>query len=84
MQEQEIINLAKIEIDKDPSINFVSLPKTKAEIQKLIGDKPLSVWGLRTYAKRYRTIYEYLIIKVYPDTWREQFQKIKLNQARTL
>jgi hypothetical protein len=84
MQEQEIINLAKTEIDKDPSISYVSLPETKAEIQKLTGNKPIDVFGLRTYAKRYRKIYEYLIIKVYPDTWREQFQKIKLSEVRTL
>lgn len=81
---EELLKLAIAEIDKDPSINYVSLPQTTAEIQKLVGDRPIKVNGLRTYAKRYRKIYEYLIIKIYPDTWKEQFHKIKLKESTVM
>lgn len=84
MTEKQIIALAKKEIELDHSINYISLPKTKEEIQKIHADKPIFVMGLRTYSNFKKKIYEYLIVKVYPDTWREQFLKVKLSEKKCL
>lgn len=78
MNQADIIALAKAEIERTNSLGFVALPETKAQIEAINKDKPVWVSGLRTYSKRYKRIYAYLLAVAYRGTWREEFVKVKL------
>ena len=77
-QQELILSIAKAELSESNKLGFIELPQTEAQVKRINEGVPIQATGLRTWSKRFKRSYDYLIVKAYAGTWREQLVKVAL------
>jgi len=78
LTEEQIIKLAKDEINKSNKMGFIGLAKTEEVIKNIWKGKEVRVYGERTWSPFKKKSYSHLVVKVNPDKWNEKFMRRRL------
>lgn len=79
MNQEELLKIAKKEMELNNIIGCFNLPETEKIIKRYNRPIPVKVQGCRTYYRPKKKINEYLVVRFYPGISKEEFVKIKLN-----